>query len=120
MLVSLSSLNWACPFRSEWKEILMKRLLAGGAAAALVAGGLSLATASTASASPEWCPDNSVVVFNFGGGYCDWDFWPDGSFMHAEWGVIFGIWTPPNIFRACQVPPPLGRVITDDDPATPC
>ncbi len=85
-------------------------LAAIGAAALIV-------TAPDSGAVPGQCGTGGYFGGN-GGEYCDWDGWPDGSFMHRERVCVLGF-CGVNTFRACDDGHG-GRFATDSDPATPC
>ena len=78
----------------------MKRLLTIVAAATIAtAGGLAVETFDASPARADTC-----MWGPFGGGYCDSQYWPDGSYYHClntRWGGSCG--------RVC--PPPPGGVI---------
>lgn len=84
-----------------------------GAALAFVA---LLVALPKSDASPGQCGQG--FGFGSGGGFCDYDPWPDGSFMHSETVYVLGFGGT-NVFRACNDGHG-GRVATDYDPATPC
>jgi len=83
------------------------------AAAALGVGPVSMIPA--AHAVPGQCAGGYAL--GNGGAFCDFDAWPDGSFMHWERVCVLGF-CGENTFRACPVPG--GRVPADYDPNTPC
>lgn len=86
---------------------------------ALAVGGMlayvALLFAPVSEALPGQCAGGGA--FGSGGSFCDFDAWPDGSFMHRETVCVMGF-CGTNQFRACHVPG--GRIPTDTDPATPC
>lgn len=95
--------------------MITKRIVAL-AGSLLVAVGLAAGVFSpSASALPGQC--GGGYGGGHGGEFCDYDLWPDGSFMHYERVCVFGF-CGNNTFRACHVEG--GRVPTDSDPATPC
>lgn len=102
----------------------MTKWLALVAAAALVA----VATAPAAQALPPspFCPGDGldVTILGMGGGYCNFLFMPDGTYVHCEFGgasvVLFEIASVSNCWRVAadgtRIPPaPLVR----DDPWAP-
>lgn len=73
---------------------------------AITASACSIALSAPAQASPGQCQGSPW------GGFCDTDWWQDGSFMH---GVnVMGFW---SYQRVCDGNPPIN---TDYDPRTPC
>jgi|GEM_PF-3213429 len=77
---------------------------------------LDTPTVAVSRALPGQCAVGYGPLGN-GGGFCDTDPWPDGSFMHWERVCVLGF-CGENSFRACHVPG--GRVPTDYDPRTRC
>ena len=61
-----------------------RKVLAAAGITGAVAGGLALA----APANAEGC-GNGYGMGN-GGGYCDTDYWPDGSYMHCVTVSVMG------------------------------
>lgn len=98
-----------------------RRMLTLVAVGGLIAAGAMVATADPADALPGQC--GGGYGLGNGGTYCDFDAWPDGSFMHQETVCVLGF-CGTNAFRACHAPGapgmPAGRVPTDSDPSTPC
>lgn len=92
---------------------LRRRLAVSAALIVLAGAGIGFAT--RAEALPGQCGGGYGA--GSGGEFCDYDAWPDGSFMHRERVCVLGF-CGTNTFRACHVPG--GRVATDNDPATPC
>lgn len=88
----------------------------------LAAASITIASFGIAFGTPSAQALPGQCVTSGWGGFCDYDAWSDGSYMHKECGP-FGIC---NSFRACHVDPdgagpqPAGRVATDYDPNTPC
>lgn len=92
----------------------LRRILVA-ASAVIVLTGTAIGFATRADAAPGQCGGGYGA--GSGGEFCDYDAWPDGSFMHRERVCVLGF-CGTNTFRACHVPG--GRVATDSDPATPC
>ena len=63
----------------------MRTLIASGLAVLFGAGVLTLA----APAQAEGCASGSGGGYG-GGGYCDSDYWPDGSYMHCVTVYVMG------------------------------
>ena len=63
----------------------MRTLIASGLAVLFGAGVLALA----APAQAEGCASGSGGGYG-GGGYCDSDYWPDGSYMHCVQVYVLG------------------------------
>lgn len=97
MLVSLSSLNWACPFQSEWKEISMKSVLAAAATIAAFVGATIVAPTASADFDPhypipaiDYCPggQGGLFIFNIGDSFCEGASFDDGTRWHFERSTV--------------------------------
>jgi hypothetical protein len=66
------------------KNRVKKTIATGLGAAALIGGGLALAAPSQA----QGCA--SGYAAGNGGGYCDFDYAPDGSYTHCETVYVMG------------------------------
>lgn len=95
--------------------VLIGTALGIGPVSTITASALNSPTVASAQALPGQCGGGGFL--GSGGSFCDYDAWPDGSFMHYERVCVLGF-CGNNTFRACGVPG--GRVPTDSDPATPC
>ena len=81
----------------------MKRLMTILAAATIATTtGLAVQTIDPSPAHADGCAYGGFG--GFGGGYCDTDYWPDGSFYHCVTVAVFGYGSTCN--RVCPGNPP--------------
>lgn len=81
----------------------MRKLAISVAAAALIAGGMAVETYDASPAHADGCAGGGG--FGGGGGYCDNDYWPDGSFQHCVTVYVLG-WGGTSCGRVCPGNPP--------------
>lgn len=79
---------------------IKKMITLAGAAAVMAFGGLAV---ETINASPAQAQCGFGGFGGFGGGFCDTDYWPDGSYNHCFSVAAFGYGGSCN--RVC---PPAG------------
>jgi len=66
---------------------IKKMVTLAGAAAVRAFGGLAV---ETVNASPAQAQCAFGGFGGFGGGFCDTDYWPDGSYNHCVTVAVFG------------------------------
>ena len=86
--------------RAERKLQMRKLIGAVTITGALVAGGIGLAGTASAAGGP--C--GSAIVLGNGGGRCDYDEQPDGSFMRCDTVYVLGFGGT-NCYRVYPAPP---------------